>query len=78
MSLKAPTFHIFRELLNLQSCKERRRRNRRQKMKGIRIWEGMKRALEKGQFMGRDKNRQRMGQLNGENKMKTGGESMKE
>jgi len=38
----------------------------------------MKKAFEKGQFMGRDKDRQRMGQLNGENKMKTGGESMKE
>ena len=47
-------------------------------MKGIRISEGMKRAFEKGQFMGRDKDRQRMGQLNGENKMKTGGESVKE
>ena len=38
----------------------------------------MKRALEKWQFMGRDKDRQRMGQLNGGNKMKTGEESMKE
>ena len=64
--------------MNLQSYKERRRRNRRQKTKGIRIWEGMKRVLEKWQFMGRDKDRQRMGQLNGGNKMKIGGESMKE
>lgn len=47
-------------------------------MKGIRIWEAMKRALEKGQFMGRDKDRQRMGQLNGGNKMKTGTENMKD
>ena len=64
--------------MNLQSYKERRRRNRRQKTKGIRIWEGMKRVLEKWQFMGRDKDRQRMGQLNGGNKMKIGRESMKE
>ena len=34
-------------------------------MKGIRISEGMKRAFEKGQFMGRDKDRQRQSGASG-------------
>lgn len=33
-------------------------------MKGIKIWEAVKRALHKGQFMGREEYRQRMEQSN--------------
>lgn len=78
MSLKAPTFHIFQGTIEPLELQRKEKEKQKAKIKGIRIWERMKKAFEKGQFMGRDKDRQRMGQLNGENKMKTGGESMKE
>ena len=65
MSLKAPKFHIFQGTIEPSEPQRKEKEKQEAKDERDQDWGRNERAFEKGQFMGRDKDRQRMGQLNG-------------
>lgn len=78
MSLKNLEFYIFYGPIEPSGLSESGEGEiRRQKMKGITICEGVKRALEKGQFIRKEEHRQRMEELNRKDKREMAEESVK-
>lgn len=71
MSLKNLAFYIFQEPIETSELSESGEGEiRRQKMQEITIWEGVKRALERGQFMDREKTQADIGATEGKDKRK--------